>query len=401
MDTSRRVLLKGLAAAPLVASAGGLFVPRTAYAATASAVVRMQLGMSGARRWADASDALRATWQAATVDDVLTTARWRGTDVGDWDDGAGSVPEPHGFRYGFGWDPDTMAPDNTWDRRSNWYPQGVTSTYDGYGGPLAGRDILAVSWYAKGQDFDARGARVSFIDVTGDGARPRYQHVLLVEPLQASASSRPTFRPVSIHAGGMAWIGNFLYIANRPGETTHVRRGGMSVFDVSKLVKVTGRGKARAYGHDYVLPLHHTYENAGGTTLQHSQLSLDRTQSRGPSLVVSEYRTDRSGVAARWRVAQSGYIVDGTSEAPWGLGVARVQGAVSVGDDAYYSANSRQTGGKRRGELWKHPDHRGRATVLGQLSKGPEDLSYVPLEGGSLWAVGEHAGLRRVYRCRI
>ncbi|MET9429120.1 hypothetical protein [Streptomyces sp. NPDC003036] len=408
MDTTRRTLLRGMAAAPFAAAAGGLLVPETAYAAAPpKATVVMKGGVDGFLPWADASDRLRSTWTAATLAQVLTTATQQGTVVGDWDDREGAkntVPEPFGFRYGFGWDGGRRAPDKTWDRRSNWYPQGITTTYDGYGEPLEGRSVVAVSWYAKGDGFEDRGARVSFVDVTGGPASPRYQHVLLVEPVQSSkAGAKPSFRPVSIHAGGMAWAGNFLYIANRPGETTHVRRGGMSVFDVSKLIKVTGRGKERAYGYDYLLPLHHIYENARGSRLLHSQLSLDRTRSTGVSLVVSEFRESTAqGVAARWEVDdRTGYIKRGEADESWWLGTRYVQGAVSVGEDAYYSANDRSAPGKLQGNLWRHKGRTGGPAFLGKLSKGPEDLSYEPVDGRSLWALGEHKHLRRVYRVRV
>ncbi|MER6106304.1 hypothetical protein ABT115_29540 [Streptomyces sp. NPDC001832] len=402
-----------MTAMPLAAAAGGLLRPSTAHAAPTVFQVAMKLGYAQGRSWADASDGLREELPNADLARILDTARWNGAEVGDWNDGGGSAPPagtvPDRFQYGFAWDTNTSASDGTWDRNTaRWYPQGVTTSFDGYGGtvPGLGRDVLVVSWYGK-KDYESRGARVTFVDVTGDPVNPKYQHVLLVEPRQARAGSRPTYRPVEIHAGGMAWVGNFLYIANRPGRNTTVRRGGMSVFDITKMVRVTGGAAARnrfgyqdgkyyAYGYDYVLPLHHIYENTAGSNFQHSQLSLDRTQGAMASIVSSEYRPSSQGHAARWNLAASGYIADGSSDESWMLRTARVQGAVSVAGRAYYSANVSTPGAA--GQLWVQTPRDAKAAVHGKLSIGPEDLSYTTAHGGSLWGLGEHVRRRRVYR---
>ncbi|MGW4686331.1 hypothetical protein ACWEPM_15715 [Streptomyces sp. NPDC004244] len=369
------------------------------------------------RSWADASDGLRARLEPAGLTQVLGSARWNGTGAGDWHDDHGNLPPagtvPEGLQYAFAWDV-KAAPDGTRDGRTpRWYPQGITTTFDGYGGPhpALGRNIVAVSWYGK-NGYGERGARVSFLDVTADSPNPVYQHVLLVEPRQVRADSRPTYRPVEMHAGGMAWVGNFLYIANRPGQSTTSRRGGMSVFDITKMVKVTGgeafrdrfgyrNGKYYAYGYHYVLPLHHIYENAGGSDFQHSQLSLDRTQAGGHSIVSSEYTTATSGRAARWNLANSGYIADGDPDEGWSLRTERVQGAVSVTSGAYYSANSRRAHPNDPplpGQLWKQMPRGSAPRKHRRLAVGPEDLSYDPAHGGSVWALGEHPFQRRVYR---
>ncbi|MEV0282411.1 hypothetical protein AB0I22_39485 [Streptomyces sp. NPDC050610] len=258
--------------------------------------------------------------------------------------------------------------------------------------------------YGKG-DYESRGARDTFLDITGDPRNPKYQRVLLVELRQAQAGSRRTYRPVEIHAGDMGWVGDFLYIANRPGSSIPVRRGGMSVFDVTKTVRVTGGAAARnrfgyrngqycAYGCNYVLLLHHIYENVAASGFQYSQLSLDRTQGATTSIVSSEYRPDEQGRAARWNLAASGYLADEYSDSSWELRTARVQGAVSVGGSAYYSANAEEPGtaGQRAG-IPRRREGKAREALPRPRGSQLHDRSQRKSLG-----VGEHPRRRRVYR---
>jgi hypothetical protein len=53
---------------------------------------------------------------------------------------------------------------------------------------------------------------VSFVDYARP-VRPRYRHVLLVEPYRDRAGN-PSFRAVPVHAGGIAWYGHYLYVAD-------------------------------------------------------------------------------------------------------------------------------------------------------------------------------------------
>ncbi|MFH8789222.1 hypothetical protein [Streptomyces roseoverticillatus] len=408
MDSTRRTILRGLAAGPLAAAAGGLLVPSAAHAAPGGFALAMRLSPSQYHRnWSAAADTLRRRLEPADlVRDVLRQPERTGGPVGDWRDGAGKGAEPTRFDYGFSWDPDTKDPHGKLDgNTAQWYPQGISTSVDGYGGTVGGRKVVAVSWYGY-ENYENRGARISFIDVTGDPKRPRYRHVLLVEPSQLQGSDTATFNPVIMHAGGVAWVGNFLYVANLPGRLAPFKQGGVSAFDLARMVKVKGEDKRKAFGYDYILPLHHLYENQGGSTLRHSQLSLDRTRRNEPhSLVVSEFLEGRRGRVVRWNLSPAGYLTDGQSDETW-TSESYVQGAVAVGDDAYYAANVRGRKGPedararapKAGRLWLHQGRKGRPEKSGTLAIGPEDLSY---DAGRLWCLAEHPGLRRVYRIRL
>ncbi len=409
MDTSRRAILRGLAAAPLAATAGGLLAPSTAHAAPDGFTLAMRLSASDYHHdWSAAADTLRRRLEHADlVRDVLHRPERAGGPVGNWRDGRGKGVRPTNFDYGFSWDRHTKDPHHKLDGdTTQWYPQGISTSVDGYGGTVGGKKVVAVSWYGY-ENYEYRGARITFIDVTGDPERPRYQHVLLVEPSQLHGSDTATFNPVIMHAGGVAWVGNFLYVANLPGRLAPFKQGGLSAFDLAKMVKVKGEDKRKAFNYDYILPLHHLYENHGGSTLRHSQLSLDRTRRNEPhSLVVSEFLKRREGRVVRWNLSPSGYLTDGQSDENW-TSKPYVQGAVAVGDDAYYAANvggakgpedGRGLTAPKAGQLWLHKGRQGSPTRSGTLAIGPEDLSY---DAGRLWCLAEHPNLRRVYRIRL
>lgn len=127
---------------------------------------------------------------------------------------------------------------------TKWIPQGMSSSGDALAvGTYEGRDVWLVSWY---QDEGDANVRVSFID----RATHKYRHVLLVEP-----NAKDNFTSVPIHAGGIAWYGNALYVV----DTSK----GLRVFDMDNLWEVAiadGVGKNDAAGgysansYRYVLP---------------------------------------------------------------------------------------------------------------------------------------------------
>jgi hypothetical protein len=181
---------------------------------------------------------------------------------------------------------------------SYWVPQGVSGSSDADDDELWGSDrVLLVAWYHdkdKANTAESHGVRISFVDRnTG-----KYRHVLLAEPV-----SNTNFKPVAIHAGGLAWLGRYLYVA----DTSR----GIRVFDMERILEVsTSRddvmglsgGSYYAYGYRYVLPQVATYRQAvvpaspclpQANALCFSSLALDRSTTPD-TLVVGEYRDGRS-----------------------------------------------------------------------------------------------------------
>lgn len=127
-------------------------------------------------------------------------------------------------------------------KTKKWMPQGITSSADALGsGKWNDREAWIVSWYEDGKNV-----RLSFVD----RATHEYRHVLLVYP-----TADDDFKSITIHAGGIMWYGNILYVV----DTTN----GIRAFDLDNIWEVEtadGVGKMKngkgfsADGYRYVLP---------------------------------------------------------------------------------------------------------------------------------------------------
>jgi hypothetical protein len=149
----------------------------------------------------------------------------------------------------------------TWDAHDrddpSWWPQGVAA--------VRGGQALLVSWYGRRRMLGrTQGSRISVVD-RSDPARPRYAHVLLVStPRPLGLLSLGT---VPVHAGGIAVLGDLLYVADT--------WAGVRVFRLRDIVRVPRRrvdavlpwpaagtrtlgrrltGGFTSYGYDHVLP---------------------------------------------------------------------------------------------------------------------------------------------------
>ncbi|GAA3552648.1 hypothetical protein GCM10022222_40380 [Amycolatopsis ultiminotia] len=178
------------------------------------------------------------------------------------------------------------------------YPQGITTSRDAVGtadgGNYDGHQLVLISWYTKGScDGKQQRSRLTLVD--WDATYPdKYRKILLVEP--TGSTSAPDFKDVPIHAGGVSWYGDNLYVADTGG--------GMRVFDMRKILKTDPGGDAGqigrqsptvyyAHNYAYVLPQVGTISSktTSGTNLAWSSISLDRASK---SMVMTEY-TCKSG----------------------------------------------------------------------------------------------------------
>jgi hypothetical protein len=279
-----------------------------------------------------------------------------------------------GFRWGLfdGWAP-------------RWWPQGV-EVLSGHGD-----GILVVSWFAQGVRGASRGARISVVD-RRDPRRPSYHHVLLVEAVRGTDGA-VSMEPVQVHAGGLARVGHQLYAA--------ATFGGLRVFDLRDILRVTGRpSRSRApFGYRCVLPQSgHQRLNGGkgGERMRFSFVSLEREasgQGDGGHLVVGEFGPHKSG-RRLGRVPVAGVI--GPTEPTQVVelhepGIARMQGAAVIDGTWFVSASN----GVKPGDLWvgaglSWTRHRG------VLPAGPEDLAATP-DGHRLWSLCEYPRRRWVY----
>jgi hypothetical protein len=181
------------------------------------------------------------------------------------------------------------------------YPQGITTSRDAIGdtngGNYDGHQLVLVSWYTKnGCDGAEDRSRITLVD--WDATYPNtYRKILLVQP--TGTTSAPSFTDIPIHAGGVSWYGDYLYIA----DTGH----GMRVFTMKDILKTNTGGTAsqigctsttvcHAHNYAYVLPQIGTITSntTSGTNLVWSTISLDRVSG---SIVMTEY-TCQSGCTA-------------------------------------------------------------------------------------------------------
>jgi len=292
-----------------------------------------------------------------------------------------------------------------WDRE--WYPQGITTSADASeSGEVGGRRVILTSWYAKSRrGRPSRGSRLSVVDWT-EPARPRYRHVLLVEPFRDRDSGAVDFRPVRVHAGGICWYGGRLYVA--------ATGRGIRMFEIDDLTAVPDRaegddawvgrrpdGRYCGYGYGFVLPQSFRYDAwtaEGVERLRYSFLSLDRT-GESHQLVAGEYgRAGATTRLTRYRLDRStGLLETADGGHAWPLDlrsdrIDRMQGATLV-HGQYAITSSR--GAWLRGDLLTGPPgdltrHRG------ALSVGPEDIAYWPGRH-QLWTLSEWPMRRWVY----
>ena len=281
----------------------------------------------------------------------------------------------------------------TWEDRDNrdhcWWPQGISTSADASATEVvAGRRLMAVTWYSPRVHGVSHGSRLTILDLD----TLRYRHVLLVVPTLDDQGGL-VMEPLQVHAGGLVWCGPYLHVAA-------TSRG----FVTCRLDDVLpAAGRVESHGHDYVLPVRFSYRahaDEGERSLRYSFLSLDRTTT--PTLVAGEYgrgsdttRLVRFGVDAESALLLTGE--DGLSR-PLALddrGVVQMQGAV-IARDRYFLTTSHgpwQPGSVYVGEPGSFTPYRLAVPM------GPEDLAYWP-STDRLWSVSEHPRRRWIFSMR-
>lgn len=286
----------------------------------------------------------------------------------------------------------------------HWMPQGVSGSWDAApSGLVGGRNVVAVSWYHKPEETENpgmnKGVRVSLADVTdiAEGTVP-YRHVLLVEPFLDGDT--PSYRAVKIHAGGIAWVGRYLYVA----DTVQ----GLRVFDTARLFKISNledrigysaeTGQYHGYGYSYVLPQVGAYYLSDASCWHRfSYVSFDRTSSP-PSLITGEYYDEHiAGKVIRWPL--EGDKMLGSDDDP---------GSVRPMEMFFYQEKIIQGAVSSKGRWWLSGGSQlNMSAVLFRTGEdapsdpfpwvfGPEDLMYQH-DQDILWSASEFAGKRYVW----
>jgi hypothetical protein len=269
----------------------------------------------------------------------------------------------------FGWD----SADNT---VPYWIPQGITGSSDAVGGNalVGGHKELLVSWYST----NGKGGRITVVNAdTLTGAK--YRHILLVVP-----NANGSFGLVDTHAGGIAWYGNYLYVA----QTTT----GLRVFDMRDIIKVPQGRENETLGYRYILPQAGAYTTPKNPGVLFSSVSVDRSQATD-ALVTSEFKTNAvGGRIFRWKV-RAGGLLGPTAVAlgAWkATDVPSIQGALMKGGRIGLSSSY----GSGKPGLWA--SGRGAHPLFRRAwPEGAEDVTYAV--SGRVYSLTEFAGRRKVF----
>ncbi|GAA4224382.1 hypothetical protein GCM10022254_03690 [Actinomadura meridiana] len=395
--TRKRTIAAVAVAVPLAALSPGAVHPTPATAAPVamSAAKAPNLSDFDLRRGSDRGPALRALGgrlQRSSVSGLLTSS-----GLGRFGRGCGkpaAVPA-HSLVYCF---------DKQDSATNAWVPQGVSTVSDATEGErwAGGVRPMLVSWHDSGR------IRLTFVDPD----RHSYRHVLLVAP--TVKNGRATYSDIGVHAGGIAWYGDKLYVA----DTRH----GLREFDMRQIYDL-GRSKAgstghaswvglhgkKYYGHGfrYVMPQTGSWHFVGGATggtcrgsgpLRMSWVAVDRTTWHHV-LIAGEYCRPKApqGRVVTWPVGA--LSEGGTVHADWAAELPgdRIQGGVRTNGHWWFT----QSRNKKRGHLlstsrslfdWNRVTHR-------TISHGPEDLSCFRGQH-RVWTVAEYARKRALWSFR-
>jgi len=267
----------------------------------------------------------------------------------------------------------------------DWFPQGLTCGADA--GKVSA-PVFVVSWYFKPLlPVVERGIRITFLDPK----TLHYQHALLVE-----AAPDGSYAPINIHAGGIAWYGNLLYVA----DTTR----GLRVFDMRRIYDLRtaqkdlgdptkiGRsgGRFHAFGYRYLIPQTDFWRTATPGAV-FSFATIDRTLTPHAIIAGEYFETATNGRVARWNLNADGTIGElGLAHArdAFQFNQPKIQGAVSAGGTWYLS----QAGGS--GTNGRLVVNTATASTVRPFPIGPEDLT---VQKGQLWSVTEFRGKRVVF----
>lgn len=322
---------------------------------------------------------LAATLKKVSVADVLGDLNRTATTV------SGATVGATGFSRGFAWDADDEG--KAW-----WIPQGLSGSFDATAtGTVAGKKVVAVTWYydlaAHPGSTGEKGIRLSLADVSGGTVR--YRHLLLVLP--KVVGGRADFDPIDIHAGGVAWVGDKLWVADT-GR-------GLRMFDLSRIFQVAtdkdsvGWDGATYQGglYKYVVPQAGAWIDGSKCNPVFSFVALDRSTA---TLVTGEYSaTAITGRLLRWPVdLATGALAPTTyAEGAWVMGQRQVQGAVTRGGAFYLSSSAPAAGA---GVLYAARE--AKKTLSYKWVDAPEDLMFDGV-GNQLWSASEALNARYVF----
>ncbi len=275
-------------------------------------------------------------------------------------------------------------------KTTQWVPQGIT------GFSWNGKKYLLVAWY---HTDGYKGSRIALADITNMN-NIRYRLILLAQKRTTQTSTEytqlNTFRPVRIHAGGMAYYAGKLFVAS-----TNL---GIRVFDLSKIIEITSSGASGKCGetsdgtlygftYRYILPQIGYYNLEGGEPFSCLSLSYGSSAS-DRRLVTGQYLNSGSPVMYSYKIDANGNI--NTSQQPgvidpvdkYGGPIYCVQGVFTKGNKNYLVHTGQGWYKGSTARLSRYEE--GKTTIRYRWPHGAEDL-YWDKSTGYLWNCTEYA----------
>lgn len=259
----------------------------------------------------------------------------------------------------------------SWTQR--WYPQGIDV------GKRRGRRALAVSWFRQDASGRHLASRVTLVD------RERARRIDIV---LAVTDENDALQPAPIHAGGLAWFGDRLFVA-ATGQ-------GIWEFDLGALRRVHGadaqrvRGGARRRDRRTAVVAVRTRRHPVALRCSFVGRVFDADGTPLPRVLIGEYRGQETGMVGEFAIPEDSAagFVELERFTP---GIRHMQGAVRWGDRYLVS----QSDHLRPGALWSGPRQALTRHPVA-LPVGCEDLALDP-DDELLWTLGEHPW-RRIVR---
>jgi hypothetical protein len=295
------------------------------------------------------------------------------------------------------------------EQTEEWRPQGVC------GFSWGTKTYLLVSWYGVGPDEIAgqnnhyKGSKLALVDIT-DMANITYRMILLVQNKtnyntsllfdKPTAPENPTqydsFIPVTMHAGGLAYFDQKIYIAD-----TSL---GFRVFDLNNLIdnvaadptkNAVGKqptGGLIAFDYTCILPQTGYYKVTGGGS-PFSSVSLGSGATAADKMLwTCQYLTTGDPKMYGFPLSAAGVVSAPTVIHPndntvAGAPVMRAQGAYKAGTTAWLTSTGNATLDGSTARLYKYID----GNQLGTVYKWPHGAEALYVDNaGLMWCMTEY-----------
>ncbi len=267
-----------------------------------------------------------------------------------------------------------------------WYPQGLTGSEESSWPSRPATEVLVSGSYQRSSESDhtSVASRVQFIST----ANWSYRTVPLRMGTYDYMTGVYSYKPLTIHIGGLAWADRYLYAV----DTDRIYR-----FDLTQILRNSGG--------PFMVPDRQYYNVAGigGGSARLSSISTDWSSSP-PALVTAEWNPNQSADAdvVRWPLNDNGTLVVNSSDTVLSSdalyvdadsSIDEVQGVESVNGVYFFSCS---TGELQRARVESPADRKSWRWGSGLIDSWIPQDSYA-VAGQRIYGQSEERNDRRVF----